>query len=88
MILIWFGNFLAHAILAVFVEATTASTLFSHITTYNWTVMGPRAIPSGKEDWEHNNLSKKTHLIRQAGTQSKYKPQLLSVTIRVFLARN
>ena len=50
--------------------------------------MGPRAIPSGKEDWEHNNLSKKTHLIRQAGTQSKYKPQLLSVTIRVFLARN
>ena len=71
MILIWFGNFLAHAILAVFVEATTASTLFSHSTTYNWTVMGPRAIPSGKEDWGHNDLSKKTHLIRQAGTQSK-----------------
>lgn len=33
--------------------------------------MGPRAIPSGKGNWENNDLSKKTDLIRLACTLCK-----------------
>lgn len=83
IILIWCVNFLAHApwdsMLVVFVEATIASRLFSNSTTCNWTEMGPRAIPSGKGNWENNDLSKKTDLIGLACILSRHKPQLFAM---------
>lgn len=48
IILIWFVNFLAHATFVVFVEATTASALFSH-STCNWTEMVPELFQVERE---------------------------------------